>query len=103
MVFFVGCFLLGSVTVFFKKREIPRYPLKRTLLSETTREDGRININKAGFDELVRLKGIGRMTAIRIMDYRKNSGPFFYKEDLMKIKGIGRGKFDRIKDRVVIK
>jgi len=100
LVFFVGSFLLGSVAAFLKAKATPRHTRPAPLLSETNRQESVININKAAFDKLIKLKGIGPKTAMRIIDYRTNNGPFFYKEDLMKIKGIGRAKFDRIKDRV---
>ncbi|HDL08081.1 MAG TPA: helix-hairpin-helix domain-containing protein, partial [Desulfobacteraceae bacterium] len=53
-------------------------------------EDVKININSASVEELVQLKRIGPKYAERIIDYRKQHGPFEKPEDIMKVKGIGQ-------------
>ena len=62
----------------------------------------RVNINTAGFSELIKLKGVGKKTALRIIDHRDDEGPFFYPEDIMKVKGIGDGKFELIKKDIFV-
>jgi len=51
-----------------------------------------ININNASVQELCGVKGIGRVTAKRIADYRDKFGRFKTAEDLKKVKGIGESK-----------
>jgi len=49
------------------------------------------------------LPGIGEKTAVEIINYRKNNGAFNNINDLLKIKGIGKSKLDKIKSRITIK
>jgi len=58
---------------------------------------GKININKADEIKLSQLPGIGKKTAGNIVNYRRNNGGFKKIEDLMKVKGIGKRKFNKIK------
>ncbi|MDB4349577.1 helix-hairpin-helix domain-containing protein, partial [Omnitrophica bacterium] len=41
-------------------------------------------------------------TAERIIEYRQQNGSFFYKEDLMKIRGIGKKKFEALRDSIAV-
>ena len=61
-----------------------------------------ININTAGRQELMRLSGIGKALAERIIAYRDSRGGFRALEELKDVNGIGPAKFDKIKDRVKI-
>jgi len=68
------------------------------------KSDGaKININSAGVEELTDLPGIGPAYAQRIVDYRKEYGPFKSIEDLLNVRGIGDRTFDKIRDRITIK
>lgn len=49
----------------------------------------KIDINKAGADELAFLPGIGPVRAKAIVSYRAEHGNFASSEDLLKISGIG--------------
>lgn len=62
----------------------------------------RISINTASLEELCTLPGIGKGTAQRIIDYRSSEGLFQSVEDLMKVKGIGNAKFEKLKDLIVL-
>jgi len=65
-------------------------------------EEEKININTASKEKLITLPGIGKTLAERIIDYRNTHGPFKSIQDVMKIKGIGKGTFNKIKDKVVV-
>ena len=61
-----------------------------------------ININTASRAELTDLAGIGDVLAGRIVDYREKSGGFSKIEDIMRVSGIGEGRFAAIKDRIAV-
>jgi len=60
----------------------------------------KVNINDADISALMRLQGVGKVLAGRIVAYRDASGPFISAEELKKVKGIGRTLFDKIKDGI---
>jgi len=62
-----------------------------------------VNINTAGKHELEGLPGIGEATAERIIIYREEKSSFVRIEDLMKVKGIGKKKFDKLKELITVK
>ncbi len=78
------------------------------LAQQSTRPTGssttpsKININTASLEELQTLPRIGPAIAQRIIDYRKEHGPFKRIEDIMKIQGIGERVFEQIKDRITV-
>lgn len=59
-------------------------------------------LNTASVDELRRLPGIGAKRAQAIFDLRARLGRFRQVEDLMKVKGIGKGKLRKIRPVVRI-
>ena len=59
-----------------------------------------VNINNASVEELKTLPGIGQAMAERIITYRKESGSFKSKDELMTINGIKESKFNKIKDLI---
>ena len=54
-----------------------------------------VNLNTASVQELSTLKGIGKSTAEKIVEYR-TSHKFETIEDILKIKGVGQKKFKAI-------
>jgi comEA protein len=62
----------------------------------------KININLAYTTDLQRLPGIGKVTADRIIEYREQNSGFAKIEDLMKVRGIGAKKFEKIKDLIKV-
>ncbi len=52
----------------------------------------RVNINEATFSELTTLPGVGRETALKIIEYRTTVGDFTEPDDLIRVKGIGEKK-----------
>ena len=65
-------------------------------------EEGKININTAPAEELMKLQGVGEAIAARIVEYREKNGPFEKIEDVMKVKGIGEKTFENIKERLAV-
>jgi competence protein ComEA len=61
-----------------------------------------ININEATAEELQELPGIGQVLSSAIIAYRETSGLFAETEDLMKVNGIGRKRFEAIRDLVTV-
>ena len=62
--------------------------------------DARVNINTAGVEELMTLKGVGESRAKAIIAWRTEQGPFEKPEDIMQISGIKEGVYSRIKDQI---
>ena len=64
-------------------------------------KEGKVNINTATVEELKTLKGVGEKKAEAIIEYRKKNGSFQTKEDLMKVRGIGKKLFESFQERIV--
>lgn len=60
-----------------------------------------ININKASKSELMKLPGVGEVTAERIISYRENVKLFKTYNDLLNVKGIGKKKLEQIKPYLI--
>lgn len=54
-----------------------------------------LNINLADVTELQRLSGIGAVKAQAIVDYRQTHGAFATVDELLEVKGIGKGLLQR--------
>jgi competence protein ComEA len=68
-----------------------------------TAQDGKININTASKTELMKLKGVGRELAEKIIEYREKNGPFAKPEDIRKITGIGKGIWEANRETITVK
>ena len=75
---------------------------KERNLDRVISEKVRVNINEAGQEELMRLPGIGRVIAERILEYRASNGRFYSLDELKKVRGIGNSIFEKIKDNIAI-
>ncbi len=64
--------------------------------------DGRIDINTASVEELIRLPGIGEAKAEMIIRYREQHGAFSCPEDLLNVSGIGSGIFEQIREKIKV-
>ena len=71
------------------------------VMSKEAAKDGKVNINTATVEELKTLKGVGEKKAEAIIEYRKKNGSFKTKEDLMKVRGIGKKLFESFQERIV--
>ena len=63
---------------------------------------GMVNVNSANATQLALLPRVGPSVAERIVDYRKQNGPFKKPEDLMLVQGIGEKTFQLLKPYVAI-
>jgi competence protein ComEA len=68
----------------------------------TVEQDRRININEAGAEELTTLPGIGPSRAEAILAER-NKRRFRRPEDIMRVPGIGRKTFARIRPLIRVR
>ncbi|MGE5472940.1 MAG: helix-hairpin-helix domain-containing protein [Ignavibacteriales bacterium] len=76
--------------------------VKDDQLNDAISNKGCVNINTAGIAELDTLPGIGPSTAQKIIDYRSISGRFKSTQDIMKVKGIGKTKYEKLKNNISI-
>lgn len=73
-----------------------------TLHKKEVEKEGKVNINTATVEELKTLKGIGEKKAEAIIEYRKQNGSFKNKEELMKVRGIGKKLYESFQERVIV-
>ena len=125
VLFLVGTFLVGAALKFFNVsgKSIQQYDYSavdsefaaraslsnlpdsgvQNVASDSTRSGSRdqsenhlLNLNTATKDQLINLPGIGEAMAERIILFREEHGGFRKLDDLLKIKGIGAKKFERV-------
>ncbi len=70
--------------------------------AHTSPRAGKISINKASAANLETIPGIGPSTAQHIVADRAQHGKFKRLEDLMRVKGIGKKKFEKIRPHIVL-
>ncbi len=63
---------------------------------------GKVNLNTAGKEQLMTLRGIGESRAEDIIRYREEHGPFGAIEEIMEISGIKDAAFQKIKDDITV-
>ena len=61
-----------------------------------------VNVNTADTSQLALLPRVGPAVAQRIVDFRKENGPFKSSEDLMLVQGIGEKTYQLIKPYVAV-
>ena len=61
-----------------------------------------LDLNRATEQDLERLPGIGHVLAARIVEYRAVQGAFSDIEQLRRVKGIGKKKFEQIRTLVTV-
>ena len=79
---------------FISKSKAKSINLQNKQISFLSRE---VDVNYASVEELVKIPGIGRVMATRIVEYRLMNGAFKSDEDLLLVKGVGPKKLKRIR------
>jgi len=117
LIFLIIAFGTALILNFIKRYQTSKavmkiLPLEDTLVQESlpikqvpVKEkwgSGMININRATMKELISLPGIGPILAERIIEYRNQHSGFRNKEEIMRVKGIGKKKFAKIKDKIKV-
>lgn len=77
-------------------------PEEAKMEEQTSKENGRVNINTADEEELMSLSGVGEAKAEAIIRYREEKGGFQSIEEIMNIEGIKEGVFQKIKDKISV-
>ncbi len=65
-------------------------------------EPQKVDINRAEVWLLTALPGIGETLAQRIVDYRKQNGPFQNTGEIVKVAGIGTATYEQIKHLITV-
>ncbi|MDD5504445.1 MAG: helix-hairpin-helix domain-containing protein [Candidatus Omnitrophica bacterium] len=107
---FIACGIIVSAGMsYYSKANIPacRGALIKTdgissAKSEISQK-GIINLNTADRHALVKLPGIGYKLAERIIEYRLSHGPFSVVEDILKVKGVGRKKYEAMAKQITVR
>lgn len=61
-----------------------------------------VNVNTAGLEDLMRLPGVGEVTARKIIEYRERNGEFRRKEEIIIIDGFSEKKYRDIADKICV-
>lgn len=61
-----------------------------------------VNINTASAEELIKLPGVGEVTARRIVEYRERNGEFRRKQEIIIIDGFSEKKYREIEDKICV-
>lgn len=69
----------------------------------TQPQSNQIDINTAGLEELQTLKGVGPVTAQRILDYRARIGRFDSIDQLLEVKGIGAKTLAKFREQACVR
>jgi competence ComEA-like helix-hairpin-helix protein len=99
--------LIGIIFGFYQKRVV-RVDVKSSDFTYPTEdllpgpETLKININESDTAGLMKLKGVGKVLAGRIIEYRAANRSFMSVEGLKKVKGMGGKLYEKIKDEVSI-
>ncbi|MGQ3684972.1 MAG: ComEA family DNA-binding protein [Candidatus Loosdrechtia sp.] len=64
--------------------------------------EGKVNINTAAESQIALLPGIGPKLAKDVIAYRENNGNFETAADIIKVKGVGNKKFEKMKDYITV-
>lgn len=72
------------------------------VLAEESAGSGKVDLNRADKEALMRLPGVGERKAEQILAYRKEHGKFKSTEEIKKIPGIKEKAFEKLKDSITV-
>ena len=87
---------LGAIASVPHEAEAQRRPAEPAASAEEAAAGGVVNIQTASAEELQRLPGIGPSKAQAIIAFRDRA-PFRRVEDILRVRGIGRATFRRLR------
>ncbi len=64
--------------------------------------DGLVDLNRADRETLMTLPGIGEAKADSIIQYREENGGFHSIEEIMKIPGIKKAVYEKIREKIIV-
>lgn len=71
-------------------------------ISTTQNKSGPLELNSATKQELVEVRGIGELTAERIIDYRKHLGGYYDIKQLAEVEGVTERNFDLFSKEIYV-
>lgn len=76
---------------------------KKSAENKSINKNKKININNANLEDLKLLPGVGEGTASKIIEYRNKNGKFKNIDEIKEVNGIGKNKYEKIKDYICVK
>ena len=110
LIFLIAALILGMaisalrkarppITVKIEKFNVEQY---KDNAADLSLSDERIDINSASLKDLMKIKGVGKTIAGRIVEYRYRNGSFASIDDLKNVKGVGVALFEKIRNRIKV-